>query len=81
MRSDESSGTAFPAAVAVGVIAMALSEGLGWRVDPPLAFLVFFVATLLIVLPGIARDATDNADDHPSMPNEPRGNVDLGKLR
>ena len=61
MKSAESQVTAFPASVAAGVIAMALGDGLGWDVYPPIAFLVFFALTMIVLLVSFLRDA-ENID-------------------
>lgn len=78
-RSDESRSTAFPPAVAAGLVAMCLSDGLGWSAYPPTVFLIVFVVTMSVILLGVVHDATKHLDDLPLLAKTPRTNVDVGK--
>ena len=71
MKSAESQVTAFPAAVAAGMIAMALADGLGWGIYPPLAFLACFALTMIVFLVSFLRDA--EAVDAEDMPQDRPG--------
>jgi hypothetical protein len=57
---------------------MALSEGLRWNVYPPVAFLVCFLVTMVIILLGISREL-DKVDDAPTISDQSRVHADLGK--
>jgi len=78
MTSTEPQVTAFPASIAAGVIAMALSEGLGWNVYPPVAFVVCFLVTMVVVLHGMSRDLV-HVNDTSAISDQHRVHVGLGK--